>query len=79
MDEADTAVRNPDPARERGADGNGCGSLSVSDKSATIKHIHTNQKILNSLTMSKIITLRKGLDINLVGKPQESLADAPQA
>ena len=29
--------------------------------------------------MSKIITLRKGLDINLVGKPQESLADAPQA
>lgn len=29
--------------------------------------------------MSKIITLRKGLDINLVGKPQESLVDAPQA
>ena len=29
--------------------------------------------------MSKIITLRKGLDINLVGKPQESLADAPLA
>ena len=29
--------------------------------------------------MSKIITLRKGLDINLVGKPHESLADAPQA
>ena len=27
--------------------------------------------------MSKIITLRKGLDINLVGKPQESLAEAP--
>ena len=25
--------------------------------------------------MSKIITLRKGLDINLVGKPQESLAE----
>ena len=29
--------------------------------------------------MSKIITLRKGLDINLVGKPQESLAEAPLA
>ena len=29
--------------------------------------------------MSKIITLRKGLDINLRGKAQESLADAPQA
>ena len=29
--------------------------------------------------MSKIITLRKGLDINLVGKPQESLAEAPMA
>ena len=29
--------------------------------------------------MSKIITLRKGLDINLVGKPQESLVDVPQA
>ena len=29
--------------------------------------------------MSKIITLRKGLDINLQGKPQESLVDAPQA
>lgn len=29
--------------------------------------------------MSKIITLRKGLDINLQGKPQESLADVPQA
>ena len=29
--------------------------------------------------MSKIITLRKGLDINLAGKPQESLAEAPQA
>ena len=26
--------------------------------------------------MSKIITLRKGLDINLRGKAQESLADA---
>ena len=29
--------------------------------------------------MSKIITLRKGLDINLVGKPQETLAAAPMA
>lgn len=29
--------------------------------------------------MSKIITLRKGLDINLVGKPQETLATAPMA
>ena len=29
--------------------------------------------------MSKIITLRKGLDINLAGKPRESLSDAPQA
>ena len=29
--------------------------------------------------MSKIITLRKGLDINLVGKPQETLAEAPMA
>lgn len=29
--------------------------------------------------MSKIITLRKGLDINLQGMAQESLADAPQA
>ena len=29
--------------------------------------------------MSKFITLRTGLDINLVGKPPESLADAPQA
>ena len=29
--------------------------------------------------MSKIITLRKGLDINLRGKAQESLADAPLA
>ena len=29
--------------------------------------------------MSKIITLRKGLDINLVGKPQETLAQAPMA
>ncbi len=29
--------------------------------------------------MSKIIPLRKGLDINLVGKAQEQLADAPQA
>ena len=29
--------------------------------------------------MSKIITLRKGLDINLQGKPQDTLADAPQA
>ena len=29
--------------------------------------------------MSKIITLRKGLDINLVGKPQESFAEAPLA
>lgn len=29
--------------------------------------------------MSKIITLRKGLDINLQGKPQESLTDAPLA
>ena len=29
--------------------------------------------------MSKIITLRKGLDINLVGKPQETLAMAPMA
>ncbi len=40
-----------------------------------------NAKIIkqNLLIMSKIITLRKGLDINLVGKPQESLADAPHA
>ena len=29
--------------------------------------------------MSKIITLRKGLDINLVGKPQTTLAEAPMA
>ena len=29
--------------------------------------------------MSKIITLRKGLDINLLGKAQESLSDAPTA
>ncbi|MCI7140588.1 Na(+)-translocating NADH-quinone reductase subunit A [Alistipes sp.] len=29
--------------------------------------------------MSKIITLRKGLDINLAGKPQETLAEAPMA
>ena len=29
--------------------------------------------------MSKIITLRKGLDINLAGKPRESLAEAPLA
>ena len=29
--------------------------------------------------MSKIITLRKGLDINLAGKPRESLSDALQA
>ena len=29
--------------------------------------------------MSKIITLRKGLDINLVGKAQETLATAPMA
>ncbi len=29
--------------------------------------------------MSKIITLRKGLDINLQGKPQETLHDAPLA
>ncbi|MDE6624346.1 MAG: NADH:ubiquinone reductase (Na(+)-transporting) subunit A, partial [Alistipes sp.] len=29
--------------------------------------------------MSKIITLRKGLDINLQGKPLEVLVDAPQA
>ena len=29
--------------------------------------------------MSKIITLRKGLDINLQGKPRESLIDAPLA
>ena len=27
--------------------------------------------------MSKIITLRKGLDINLAGKPQETLTEAP--
>ena len=29
--------------------------------------------------MSKVITLRKGLDINLQGKPQASVSDAPQA
>lgn len=29
--------------------------------------------------MSKIITLRKGLDINLQGKPEDSVADAPLA
>ena len=29
--------------------------------------------------MSKIITLRKGLDINLRGKAQESLSDTPLA
>ena len=29
--------------------------------------------------MSKVITLRKGLDINLEGKPQPTVADAPRA
>ncbi|MDE5695780.1 MAG: NADH:ubiquinone reductase (Na(+)-transporting) subunit A, partial [Alistipes sp.] len=29
--------------------------------------------------MSKVITLRKGLDINLLGKPQPTEADSPRA